>query len=389
MERGFLRMLRHYVFLPMVMCVVLLTANSFAKAASEPSPREITARSAVIMDGDKILYAKNPDFKQPPASTTKLITAMVVLDHMKPNDIVTISCDAARLHSPHVALREGERFYVKDLLSLLLMKSVNGAALAFAEAVSGTERDFVTLMNEKARGIGAMNTRFINAHGLPGEGQYITAYDLATIMKKSLDYSLIKETINTKTKTVDSIDGRAFVLSNTNKLLWSDGDLVGGKTGFTNAARHCLAFAAEKGENMLVAALLGDGRRSDLWRDAKFVLSKGYNISESHARPIIYYSSIANEKVRTATRPAHHVKGKKHKSKKRKSGRDSRVETIAALDEVAMEDAGYSGQDTMAKKSKGKKRSKKSKAQAYNRRPIPNNAIDMADNRFYKEIIGG
>ncbi|MBF0487335.1 MAG: D-alanyl-D-alanine carboxypeptidase [Nitrospirae bacterium] len=389
MERRFLRMLRHYVFLPMVMCVVLLTANSFAKAANEPSPREITARSAVIMDGDKILYAKNPDFKQPPASTTKLITAMVVLDRMKPNDIVTISGDAARLHTPHVALHEGERFYVKDLLSLLLMRSVNGSALAFAEAVSGTERDFVVLMNEKARSIGAMNTRFINAHGLPGEGQYITAYDLATIMKKSLDYSLIKETINTKTKTVDSIGGRAFVLSNTNKLLWSDGDLVGGKTGFTNAARHCLAFAAEKGENMLVAALLGDGRRSDLWRDAKFVLSKGYNISESHARPVIYYSSIANEKVQTATKSVRHVKGKKHKSKKRKSGRENRVETIAALDEVAMEDVGYNGQDTMAKKSKGKKRSKKSKAQANNRIPIPNNAVDMADNPFYKENIGG
>ncbi|MBF0554206.1 MAG: D-alanyl-D-alanine carboxypeptidase [Nitrospirae bacterium] len=416
MKRCFLPKLRPYVFLSMVMCVVLLSANSFAKAAGEPSPREITARSAVIMDGDKILYAKNPDFKQPPASTTKLITAMVVLDHMKPNDIVSISGDAARLHSPHVVLREGERFYVKDLLSLLLMKSVNGAALAFAEAVSGEERDFVVLMNEKARSIGAMNTRFINAHGLPGEGQYITAYDLATIMKKSLDYSLIKETINTKTKTVESIDGRAFVLSNTNKLLWSDGDLVGGKTGFTNAARHCLAFAAEKGENTLVAALLGDGRRADLWRDAKFVLSKGYNICESHSRPVIYYSSIADEKV--PTRPVRHTKWKKHKSKKRKYGRENRVETIAALDEV-MEGGDTHYQDTMAKHSKGKKKSKKFRAQANNRVPekytqyktrnVPcrtvsrggksrnctadgssiSNVIFLADNSYYKEIIGG
>lgn len=368
MERRFLPKLRPYVFLSMIMCIVLLSADVFATAAGEPSSREIAARSAVIMDGDKVLYAKNPNFKQPPASTTKLITAMVVLDHLKPNDIVTISGNAARLHSPHVALREGERFYVKDLLSLLLMKSVNQAALAFAEAVSGEEKDFVVLMNAKARSLGAMDTRFINAHGLPGEGQYITAYDLATIMKKSLDYCLIKETINTKVKAVASLEGRTFMLSNTNKLLWSDGDLVGGKTGFTNAARHCLAFAAEKGDNTLVAALLGDGRRSDLWKDAKFVLSRGYDISESHSSPVIYYSSIADEKVVTASRPHHAGKWKRHKANRHRADRRNRVMTVAALSSDTVSDSGDIHREDMAKKStkksKGKNKSKASRALA-------------------------
>ncbi|MCG6552817.1 MAG: serine hydrolase [Candidatus Magnetominusculus sp. LBB02] len=315
MKRLILTKLLPYAFA--AMCLTSLSVNAFAHV-TEPSPHDISARSAVIMDGDKVLYAKNPTSKQAPASTTKLVTAMVVLDHMRPNEVVTISAEAAALRSPHIALHEGERFYVKDLLSLLLMKSVNGAALAFAEAVSGSEREFVTLMNEKARAIGAMDTRFINAHGLPGEGQYITAYDLATIMKKSLDYSLIKETINTKTKTVDSLGGRTFMLSNTNKLLWSDNELVGGKTGYTRAAMHCLAFAAEKGDNTLVAAVLGDGRRSDLWRDAKFVLSRGHDISESNAKPVIYYSSAADEKMASVAKsPRYHRSHKKVKARGR------------------------------------------------------------------------
>ncbi|MBF0457515.1 MAG: D-alanyl-D-alanine carboxypeptidase [Nitrospirae bacterium] len=368
MERRFLSKLRPYVFLSIVISVALSGLDVFAVAATEPSSREIAARSAVIMDGDKVLYAKNPNFKQPPASTTKLITAMVVLDYLKPNDIVTVSGNAAKLHSPHVALREGERFYVKDLLSLLLMKSVNQAALAFAEAVSGDEREFVSLMNSKARNLGAMDTKFINPHGLPGEGQYITAYDLATIMKKSLDYSLIRETINTKVKVVASLEGRTFVLSNTNKLLWSDGDLIGGKTGFTNAARNCLAFAAEKGDNTLVAALLGDGRRSDLWKDAKFVLSKGYNISESHSSPVIYYSSIADEKVVTASRTPHAGKWKRHRSNRHRADRRSRVMTVAALSSDTASDGGDIHRDYMAKKatkkSKGKNKSKASRALA-------------------------
>ncbi|MEO5360272.1 MAG: D-alanyl-D-alanine carboxypeptidase [Nitrospirota bacterium] len=358
MKGHYLSKFKPCVFLSVVICIVLLSVNTFAY---EPSSREIGARSAVIMDGDKVLYAKNPTFKQPPASTTKLVTAMVVLDHMKPHDVVTITGNAARLHSPNLALREGERFYVKDLLSLLLMRSVNGAALAFAEAVSGDEKDFVALMNAKARSIGATDTRFINSHGLPGEGQYITAYDLADIMRRSLDYCLIKETINTKTKTVSSLDGRTFILSNTNKLLWSDDDLVGGKTGFTNAARHCLAFAAEKGDNTLVAALLGDDRRSDLWRDAKFVLSKGHDISESNSKPVIYYSTVADEKVLKIAKTSRAGKGKKHKSKRHKVGKGNRTDNIAALD-MAQDTQGDDANNYMAKKSKANK----SKAQVHN-----------------------
>ncbi|MBF0538409.1 MAG: D-alanyl-D-alanine carboxypeptidase [Nitrospirae bacterium] len=274
---------------------------------------DITARSAVIMDSgnERILYAKNPTHRQPPASTTKLVTAMVTIDNIDTNEVVTISKNSSRLYCSGASLREGDRFYVKDLLYLLLVRSVNGAAVALAEAVSGSEEQFVQLMNKRAAHIGAKDTRYINPHGLPGEGQYITAYDLALIMKEALRYPLIRDIINTKTKTVTTIDGRSITVANTNKLLWSDDDLVGGKTGYTREARHCLAFAAEKGDSTLVAAVLGDNKRSALWHSARNVLSRGYDISSTNAAPEIYYSKIDQEQITGAG--VHKLQKRHHK----------------------------------------------------------------------------
>ncbi|MBF0467238.1 MAG: D-alanyl-D-alanine carboxypeptidase, partial [Nitrospirae bacterium] len=110
---------------------------------------------------------------------------MVVLDNQKTTDVVTVSKNASKLFCSGASLKEGDSFYVKDLLYLMLMRSVNAAAVAFAEAVAGSESEFAALMNKKAASIGAQNTKYINPHGLPGAGQYITAYDLALIMNKA------------------------------------------------------------------------------------------------------------------------------------------------------------------------------------------------------------
>ncbi|MCI4625582.1 MAG: serine hydrolase [Candidatus Magnetoovum sp. WYHC-5] len=267
----------------------------------------LTARSAVILDGknNMILYAKNPQQKQPPASTTKLVTAMVVLDNLEPDEVVTVSSTASNtMYTRHI-LKTGEQYTVEDLLHLLLMRSVNGAGVALAEKVSGSERKFVTLMNKKAAGIGAINTRYINSNGLPGEGQYITAYDLAKIMRKALNYPLIREIINKKSMTVTSLGGKEVYMENTNKLLWEDEDLLGGKTGFTNAARHCLAFAAKKGDSTYVAAVLGDVSRASLWTSAQEVLSQGQQIDMANTSPVIYEDGdnayVEDKKVRSFT----------------------------------------------------------------------------------------
>jgi len=226
-------------------------------------------------ESEEVLYAKNPDRKLPPASTTKLITAMVALDKLDPDDVVTISRKAAETPSVLPKLKEGEQVSVRDLLSFALIRSINGAAVALAESTAGSERSFVPLMNEKARSIGLANTKFINASGLPGKGQYTTARNLAKIMKKALSYQLIANIIDTKVMELD-VDGKSIVLTNTNNLLWSDEDHLGGKTGYTRAARHCFVGASNKEEGVIIIALLGDSTRNTLWTDADKLLAKDF-----------------------------------------------------------------------------------------------------------------
>ncbi|MCL5061858.1 MAG: D-alanyl-D-alanine carboxypeptidase [Nitrospiraceae bacterium] len=280
---------------------------------------EISARAAVVVDSasEKILYAKNPNLKLPPASTTKLITAMVALDRINPDSAVTISENAANTPSVSPRLRAGEKYSVRDLLDLALIRSVNSAAVALAEATAGSEDAFVEMMNDKASRIGAENTRFINASGLPGHDQYITAFDLAKVMKESLRYPLIREIINTRAKEIFSERGRRIFIKNTNQLLWTDDDNLGGKTGYTRAARHCFVCAAKKGQNTLIAAVLGESARDNLWDDSTVLLAKGYDVLTQRAEPMIYFSSVDERPVVFASYKAE----KRYKSAKHKNAR--------------------------------------------------------------------
>ncbi len=288
---------------------------------------EVGARAAVVIDGatEKILYAKNPNWKLPPASTTKLITAMVVIDNISPDAVITIGENAAGTPSVTPHLRAGERFKVRDILYLALMRSVNGAAVALAEATAGSEQRFTALMNEKVARLGAENTRFVNASGLPAPGQYITALDLAKVMKAALQYPLIREIINTRTMEIHSTEGRRIFVKSTDQLLWEDDDLLGGKTGYTRAARHCFVCAAQKGGNTLISAVLGESVRDDLWHDSQILLNRGYDVITQKAEPLIYFSSAEELPVVLAS-----YKGgvnKRHKIARHKTRRGVRLST--------------------------------------------------------------
>lgn len=296
-----------------IVCCLLSVVCCLSSAYAD----EISSRAAVVIDSgsEKILYAKNPNLKQPPASTTKLVTAMVALDRISPDSIVTISAHAANTPSVSPHLRRGEKFTIKDLLYLALMRSVNSAAVAIAEAVAGSEDAFVDMMNNKAVRLGAENTRFINSSGLPGSGQYITAFDLAKIMKESLKYPLIKEIINTRAKEIYSKSGRRIFIKNTNQLLWTDDDNIGGKTGYTMAARHCFVCAAKKGNNTLIAAVLGESSRDNLWKNSELLLSKGYDVLAQRTEPMIYFGAADENPVVFASYKA----SKKYKSVRHKN----------------------------------------------------------------------
>ncbi len=277
---------------------------------------DIRSKAAVVIEGNsgRILYAKNPHLRLPPASTTKLVSAMVAIDRIKLDTIVTISKKAAETQSVSPRLIVGERYSVKDLLYLSLMRSLNGATVALAEAVAGSEEVFASMMNDKIHSMGLQNTRFINSSGLPGSGQYTTAYDLAIVLKASMNYPAILEIINTRTKDISNNNGRQFFVKNTNYLLWKDDDHIGGKTGYTRAAGHCLVSATNKGDAILIAAILGERDRNELWHDTYTLFSKAEDILKMNSEPVIYNSEIKNKPLVLAAYKQKEVSIKKKKA---------------------------------------------------------------------------
>jgi serine-type D-Ala-D-Ala carboxypeptidase (penicillin-binding protein 5/6) len=143
-------------------------------------------------------------------------------------------------------------------------------------------------MNGKARAIGAVNTRFINSSGLPGRGQYTTAYDLSKIMSYVLQYQKLKEIIGTRVAEISTENGNSIFLRNTNMLLWSEEDLVGGKTGYTRKAMHCFVCASERENDTVIVAILGSPSRDSLWRESSTLISKGFDVLANKDKPFIY-----------------------------------------------------------------------------------------------------
>jgi len=262
---------------------------------------DIDALSAVALDGStgKILFAKNPHLKIPPASTTKLVTAMVVLDNLPLNAKVKISKNAASTPSIPPKLYPGEVYTVKDLLYLMLMKSSNQAAVALAEAVAGSEDNFAVLMNEKVKSLGLKESHFSTASGLPAPNQYTTSYDLAMILYEALKYPLIKKIISTRVKVIKSARGRTLIIKNTNHLLRDPslrGEIIGGKTGFTRASKHCLVNAINFHGRLIITAILGAPKRSILWLDSKKLIKFSELVLENKVSPV-YITTVVNSNM--------------------------------------------------------------------------------------------
>ncbi len=267
---------------------------------------EISSKAAVVMEAStgRILYGKNPNLRLAPASTTKLMTAMVTLDRMNLADAAVISEKAAGVSPVKANFRPGERVTIETLLNAALIKSANDAAYALAEATGGTEEHFVELMNQKVIALGMSDTNFVNATGLPvpGHGQYTTAYDLARMLRQALRYPLIKEVINTKASRISTEDGRTIFIKNSNRLLWADDTMLGGKTGYTREAKHCFVCASEQGNETVIVALLGASSRETLWKESEALLEKGFAIINGKEEPeMLFTKSEYKSSVHPAT----------------------------------------------------------------------------------------
>jgi D-alanyl-D-alanine carboxypeptidase (penicillin-binding protein 5/6) len=195
------------------------------------------------------------------------------------------------------------------------MKSINSAAVALAGATSGSEDAFVELMNQKAQEIGANDTHFENASGLPKGRQYTTARDLTIILKQALSYPLIKEIIGKKEAVISTTAGRELYMGNTDALLWYRSNMVGGKTGFTRSARHCFVGAMYTDKGLIYTAVLGAPSRSRLWAGTLM-------LADMSANPDLF-STISTINGQTITT---NKKNKNHKHQRAKK-RAKRMDT--------------------------------------------------------------
>jgi len=255
--------------------VVAVIAVCLASGSVDAASR-ITARSVVVLDllSDRALYAKAPERRHAPASTTKLLTAMVAIDRLGLNKFVKVPRVVRRIPPSKVYLRPGERFRVRDLIRAMLIRSANDAAAVLAIATAGSRKNFAILMNKKARAIGCKHSNFVRPNGLPARGQVTTAYDMALISRAATKYNFILETMQRKRARIRSASGRRITLKNSNRLLWQRKYDILGKTGYTRRARHCFVGVVEARGGNLYVSVLGSRSRRSLWRDVRRVVQR-------------------------------------------------------------------------------------------------------------------
>ncbi|MCM8776234.1 MAG: peptidoglycan-binding protein [Candidatus Omnitrophica bacterium] len=232
----------------------------------------ITAPTAILMDPQThhVVYAKTPYVKRPPASTVKLLTAMVALDMLPIDSWVTIPEFAEKVQPSKAHLRHGERYRAWDLVRAILISSANDAAEVLAVAAAGSKVAFARRMNQKAYAIGCRSSHFVNPSGLPAGGQYSTVSDMALIMEAAGRYPFIVSALKTRSQVIYSSAGRRIYLKSHNKMLLRGYRGVVGKTGWTRKAGYCFVGFLTAFEKTVLVAMLGSRK---LWQDVKILLN--------------------------------------------------------------------------------------------------------------------
>jgi D-alanyl-D-alanine carboxypeptidase (penicillin-binding protein 5/6) len=256
--------------------MVLTTSISYGDNLS------LSAVSGILIDGNsgRILYEKNSHEKMPMASTTKIMTALVAIENGKLEDKVNIKKTGVGIEGSSIYLRDGEIISLRDLLYGLMLRSGNDAAVSIADHVGQGVDNFIDLMNKKAEEVGAVNTNFMNPHGLPNDNHYTTAYDLALITREALKHEEFKDIVKAKTWTAKRDENNYFY--NKNQTLWEYEGGDGVKTGYTMRAGRCLVSSATRKGMQLIAVVLNAG---DWFNDNYKLLNYGF---EKYTSYIIY-----------------------------------------------------------------------------------------------------
>lgn len=249
-----------------LLCLCLLLCVAMPAPANGAVLPAITAEAAVVMDLDtgQVLYGKGEHERRPPASLTKVMTGYLAGKQFQAQQWITVSETAASTGESSLNLKTGDVLTFDALLHGALMKSANDACVALAEYMAGTEKNFVQNMNLQACLLGCKDTNFCNSNGLPAEGHYSSAYDLALMTRAAMQNETFAAIVQKQQYMVHWQDGRQLLVRNTNRLLREYPGAIGVKTGTTNEAGQCLIAVAEKaGKRVIVVVLKSKNRFYD------------------------------------------------------------------------------------------------------------------------------
>lgn len=255
-----------------------IDVNMVLTLSSIETNLEINSRHAVVIDRNskRVLYGKAEYEKCKMASTTKIMTAIIVIENGDLNDIVKVSKKSAQIGGSRLGLSTDDEISVDNLLYGLMLCSGNDAAIALAEYIGGSVDNFINLMNEKANILGLSSTHFVTPHGLDDENHYTTAYDLACLTNYALNNDIFSQIVKTKNYTI-TINGCSKNLVNTNELLGSFDGIYGVKTGFTNGANRCLVTSCKRNNIDVICVVLGADTKKIRTSDSVKLLNYIFN----------------------------------------------------------------------------------------------------------------
>lgn len=260
--------------------VFIITALTICMPAAAETQVDIKAPSALLIEKTTgtVLYEKNADERLRPASVTKIMTLLLIMEAIeggqyKMSDVVTASANAAAMGGSQVYLKENEKLTVDEMIKCIAVASANDCCVAMAEFTAGSEQGFVKMMNEKAKSLKMDSTEFKNCTGLDADGHLTTARDISTMSRELLKHEKIKEYTGIWT---DSIRNGSFGLSNTNKLIRFYDSATGLKTGYTSESGYCISATAKKDNMELIAVIMASESPDSRNADAKALLNYGF-----------------------------------------------------------------------------------------------------------------
>lgn len=286
------------IFLSLILLSFLLAPVGSAK--EKPTELADDAKSAILIERDtgKILYEKNPHEKLPPASMTKIMTMLLIMEavesgQLKMEDTVRASEHAASMGGSQIFLEPGEEMQVKEMLLGIAVASANDASVAMAEKIAGSEEEFVVKMNERAKEMGLENTQFQNTTGLAAKNHYSTAHDMAVMAKELLRHKEITSFTKQYEAYLREDTDDKFWLVNTNKLVRFYPGVDGLKTGFTREAMYCLTATAEKDGMRVISVIFGAPTSKS--RNAQVTKMLDYSFSQYAVHPLHKQGKVLGE----------------------------------------------------------------------------------------------